>query len=253
MAVEPRLFRSRVNSISPSVAATPTMFAMVSQPKTIRRQNLSHAVTDVDPAAVDELTIWPLAVTCGMPKDKCESLFGECMEKYCADNAGAKMAECKQNAGMYTMGTTMMGGGAFKDSRDEACDCVPPEKLKERQREELTAFYEKWAPSQIHKVDTLLEKYGENFPRLMMMMGQKYRDSIKIIKKDEKMVQAPGVLEGDGSEKRPKVKGPSEDREILGEKGDAKPSQEEAEAAADEMREKSTRDKNEGGEEEQEL
>ena len=94
-----------------------------------------------------------------------------------------------QNAGMYTMGTTMMGGGAFKESVQEACDCVPEQDVAARQREELLAFYKKWAPDQAGKAEGLLKKYADNFPRLMMMLGQKYRDSIAIIKKDEKFTQ----------------------------------------------------------------
>merc|ERR1712227_718343 len=62
--------------------------------------------------------------TCGMEKGTCESLFGECMQKVCKEQHGDSK-ECQQNSGMYTMGTTMMGGGAFKDSQVEACDCVP--------------------------------------------------------------------------------------------------------------------------------
>jgi len=94
-----------------------------------------------------------------------------------------------QNAGMYTMGTTMMGGGAFRSSLEEACDCVPDQSVAARQKEELLDFYQKYAPGQSSKGAGLLVKYSENFPRLMMMLNQKYRESVAIIAKDEKMVQ----------------------------------------------------------------
>jgi len=121
--------------------------------------------------------------TCGMSKATCETLFGDCMKKKCKDEHDDK-AECGQNAGMYTMGTTMMGAGAFASSRVEACDCVPDAEAPARQRAEIHKFYKIYAPDQkAAKADALYEKYVDNFPRLFMMLHQKYRDAVGVTPK----------------------------------------------------------------------
>merc|ERR1711934_362462 len=107
-------------------------------------------------------------VTCGMKKANCESEFGDCMNKYCTDNHADRVGECKQNAGMYTMGTTMMGGKYFREGQVEACECVPEKDGRARRKEELRDFYKKWAPDQLHKADSLFAKYEANFPKLRM-------------------------------------------------------------------------------------
>ena len=127
-----------------------------------------------------------MTVGCGMDKAICESTFGECMNQNCKDDYSDNEKDCMQNAGMYTMGTTMMGGAAFTDSQKEACDCVDDADIPDRRKEELLAFYKKWAPDQEHKADTLLKKYSDNFPRLMIMLHQKYKHSVKVVDKDYK-------------------------------------------------------------------
>jgi len=123
-------------------------------------------------------------VTCGMEKSRCEELFGECMAKICKDKFGDRQ-ECKSNAGMYTMGTTMMGAKYYKEGQDEACDCIPNDKVDERRLEELTEFYKEWAPDQDGKAKGLYAKYKDNFPRLRLMLNQKYKDSVKVIERND--------------------------------------------------------------------
>jgi len=118
--------------------------------------------------------------TCGMPKAKCESLFGECMAKKCKDEHDNN-PKCTQGAGTYTMGTTMMGAAAFASSRVEACDCVPDAEAPARQRDEIRQFYKRYAPDQAAKADVLYEKYKGNFPHLFMMLHQKYRDAVGVV------------------------------------------------------------------------
>jgi len=124
-------------------------------------------------------------VTCGMPKSKCESLFGDCMKDYCKKNHPDRLPDCNSNGQMYTMGTTLMGGKYYKEGQDEACDCVPDAEAPARQKEELQSFYKKWQPDQISKADSLYKKYKDNFPRLRMMLNQKYKHSVKVIKSDD--------------------------------------------------------------------
>merc|ERR1712196_493714 len=79
----------------------------------------------------------------------------------------------------------MMGGKYFKEGQVEACDCVPDNEAPARRKEELEDFYKAWAPDQLSKTASLFEKYQDNFPRLMLMLHQKYKKSVKLVERQQ--------------------------------------------------------------------
>jgi hypothetical protein len=123
--------------------------------------------------------------TCGMAKQECEELFSTCLAKTCNNYTDAK--GCHDLAGVYTQVTGLMGGSYWKQGQSEACECLASENAPKHRQGRLEEFYKKWAPDQMDKVENLMQKYSAPgaFPRLLLMLHQKYRDAVKITGREE--------------------------------------------------------------------
>lgn len=83
--------------------------------------------------------------TCNMNKDYCESEFEKCMKNLCRTNF-KKNPECQQAAQMYTMGTSMFGGGAFAESQDQFCTCIEESQVDTHYAKLVHNFYIEHVP-----------------------------------------------------------------------------------------------------------
>ncbi|GMH92435.1 hypothetical protein TrVE_jg3645 [Triparma verrucosa] len=66
--------------------------------------------------------------TCGMDKKFCEDDFGKCMNAMCRTTFSSN-SRCKGAAQMYKLGVSMFGGAPFQNMQDQACECVPSDKV----------------------------------------------------------------------------------------------------------------------------
>jgi secretory phospholipase A2 len=65
--------------------------------------------------------------TCQSLRTKCDSAFKLCLHQACGSLTGEKKKECKSQADVYYMTTTLFGGSFFASSQREACVCVDSE------------------------------------------------------------------------------------------------------------------------------
>lgn len=121
---------------------------------------------------------------CGMTAPKCDTIFKKCMSQACKSHTNS--TGCNKVANEQSAGTAMFSQLGWKAHQTNACECVSDGQLAQRRKEELTTFYEKWAPEQIGKVDKLAKKYADNWPMLMLTLHQKYTDSVELKKEEEK-------------------------------------------------------------------
>eukprot|EP00658_Telonema_sp_P-2_P009390 TRINITY_DN1351_c0_g1_i1.p3 TRINITY_DN1351_c0_g1~~TRINITY_DN1351_c0_g1_i1.p3 ORF type:complete len:154 (-),score=37.82 TRINITY_DN1351_c0_g1_i1:82-543(-) len=98
---------------------------------------------------------------------------------------------CMAAAGKFTQATRMLGGLAFANAQAQSCECVKPETAIPRQEAAVQAFYEKWAPESLGKVDALVAKYAgtSKFPYLMLSLRQKYRESVTELEASEEKIK----------------------------------------------------------------
>jgi len=121
-------------------------------------------------------------VTCGIHKTRCEDEFSQCMRGYCeASFKGENHTQCLQTAGMYTMGTTLLGRAFFEEGQRESCECVPTGAVAARQKEEVSSFMQKWAPQEIGSVPALIAQHHSDFPPLMLKLHKQYHHAVRIV------------------------------------------------------------------------
>jgi len=161
---------------------------------------------------LDECVIWNKGVcyhTCGMTNSDCVKSFTECMEDVCAtqhtdDEELTK--KCKEHINTVQLSGNMVGNMIIGHAQAN-CECLPEDEAHARNKKEVHAFYQKWAPDQVDKADGLFEKYKTKIPHLMLKLRQKYRNSVvameeevykKVMKKaqessEEKAASAAGM------------------------------------------------------------
>lgn len=83
-------------------------------------------------------------LTCNMNKAWAETEFKKCLSSLCRTTY-KENPHCQQAADMYVFGTTMLGGGAFAESQNDYCSCVPSSDVKDHYTSYIQNFYKKHA------------------------------------------------------------------------------------------------------------
>mmetsp|Transcript_28383 Transcript_28383/g.69148 ORF Transcript_28383/g.69148 Transcript_28383/m.69148 type:complete len:254 (-) Transcript_28383:120-881(-) len=119
--------------------------------------------------------------TCGMTQKICEERFSSCLSKVC-ESTGNKKEQCDGTAGMFKLGTGMLGCDLFQESQQGSCECVPKKSIIKRRREELSTFLDKHDKLVLDQSQQKLGmKNARKFARMMMdLVEGNYPDSIDI-------------------------------------------------------------------------
>ncbi|GMI04872.1 hypothetical protein TrLO_g15125 [Triparma laevis f. longispina] len=134
--------------------------------------------------------------TCGMEKKFCEDDFGKCMNAMCKTTFTSN-SRCKGAAQMYKLGVSMFGGAPFQNMQDQACECVPGDKVVDE--------YEIWFRKIYRSSDKSEEEQEEAVQKLKDKMDlldgdelQSYaRDTFyKLLKKYDNAIRHEGWREG---------------------------------------------------------
>eukprot|EP00656_Telonema_subtile_P036587 TRINITY_DN40605_c0_g1_i1.p1 TRINITY_DN40605_c0_g1~~TRINITY_DN40605_c0_g1_i1.p1 ORF type:complete len:204 (+),score=28.39 TRINITY_DN40605_c0_g1_i1:159-770(+) len=132
-------------------------------------------------------------LTCGTKFSRCTELFQQCMTAVCRDNYPTQdYAHCTKGVEKLLQGVRMLGGIGFQSAQKHACDCVSSDEATALQEDELTSFYEAWAPEHMSKVPKLIEQFvGQGkFPYVMLALRQKYKDSVVVDEPSEEDLKA---------------------------------------------------------------
>jgi len=119
---------------------------------------------------------------CGVELKKSMEQYQQCLDTICLPFSGNQLTVCKQIADDSIAGPKMVGIVAWKNSQKEQCDCVDEDQVLLRQRSTLKQFYKTYSPSNLHKVDSLMEKYSgrgpQQFGLVMLSLHRKFRDAV---------------------------------------------------------------------------
>ena len=123
---------------------------------------------------------------CGMTPHDCEQAARKCIDTKCKSTSNKE--ECEEAGSAQLTSTKMFFTMKFTDRQFEACQCVPHAEADRCRREELSAFYAKWAPDQQDKLAALLKKYADRgykgWSTLMFTLHQKYTRAVKLLEAD---------------------------------------------------------------------
>lgn len=120
--------------------------------------------------------------TCGAPKQSCDDAFKSCSADICAGDE-----ECKKGADMNSMLLGLGGCGLYDQGQYGACECVPKDKREEKRASALRAFYKKFAPEALDKVEALAKKVESSakLSAVFRKLHVKYPKSINVVVDDE--------------------------------------------------------------------
>lgn len=136
---------------------------------------------------------------CGSSKAACDAELQKCMERGCEelpalgiDDKEAmdeeELAEeketCMRMKGLIKLMSDMGGGGCaeFEFHQQSHCECVEKDKLEGAMEKVLRAFYKKFHPASVKKVEGLLEKAAGRrtvFNKILYTLVKKYPAAIK--------------------------------------------------------------------------
>lgn len=133
---------------------------------------------------------------CGASKAACESTFKTCASDACdaleADGALEAEADCRKDANMLSIMSTLQGGcGDFNAQQAANCECVTKQTATKRRHKLLTRFYETNADPLLlsgerleEKVAGLVEKADtpRKFASLLHRLVGKYPDAVRRVK-----------------------------------------------------------------------
>mmetsp|Transcript_43334 Transcript_43334/g.91006 ORF Transcript_43334/g.91006 Transcript_43334/m.91006 type:complete len:267 (+) Transcript_43334:180-980(+) len=118
---------------------------------------------------------------CGAPKQVCDDSYKSCSDEICLGDD-----DCKDKAGMNFMFMGFEGCELYDDEQENACECVPENKLEEKRMSVLQSFYKKYAPDSLDEVDRLAKEADTNvkLSALFRKLHKEYPESIKVMLDD---------------------------------------------------------------------
>mmetsp|Transcript_136 Transcript_136/g.187 ORF Transcript_136/g.187 Transcript_136/m.187 type:complete len:262 (-) Transcript_136:267-1052(-) len=123
---------------------------------------------------------------CGTSRFYCDESFTKCAQTECKINSDE--AGCLKEISTLKLFISFVDCRKFDKNQRDSCECVEKKKVKQKRASVLRAFYMKYNPENVDKVEGLIEKATDTkkFAGLMMKLIAKYPKSVEPVEDEQK-------------------------------------------------------------------